>query len=60
MRKIGVGTVQVLNRVALIPEVLEILDLKPGDFIIFYENGEDSVAIKKGEIIEASSGCAPS
>ncbi len=57
MRRVAVGKVSPQFQVTIKEEVREILDVKVGDYVAFYENGNGSIVITKAEIVPA---CATS
>lgn len=60
MRRIGVGRLSTQYQVTLVLPVREFLDVGIGDYVIFVENGDGSLVVKKAEVVEAPAGCASS
>ena len=60
MKEVAVRIVHNFNHFTIPKPVREILGLRIGDALIFMEDGDGSVILRRGELVEAQSGCASS
>ena len=58
MRRVAVRKLTRNSQITLVKPVREFLGLVPGDYIIFAENGDGWIVIKKGVMVEVPSKCA--
>ena len=54
MRRIDESKVDPMNRVSITKKVRQVLDVQPGDFVVFYDTAE-GLLIRKAQLTEVSS-----
>ena len=60
MKRVAEGKVTSQFQITIKEAARKILNVNPGDWLVFYEDGEGSLIVKKGELVEARTGCTSS